>query len=66
MVASQRQLGRYIQFKSFSGYKYFTFLTVASCSKGNNFHGFCLSKLFGEKYKHTELALKFVQKQYSS
>ena len=31
--------------------------------KGNGFLRFFLSKGFGEKYKHTELALNFEQKQ---
>ena len=43
-------------------FTYFTFLTVTSCQRGTNFYGFLLGKGFREKCKHTELALKFIQK----
>ena len=36
---------------------------MTSCSRGTNFYDFFWSKDFGVKYKHTELALNFVQKQ---
>ena len=37
---------------------------VTSCYRGTNFHWFFLTKRFSEKYKHIELALHFIQKQY--
>ena len=47
-------------------YTYFTFITLTSCQKERIFMDVFLSKGFGEKCKHTEIALNFVQKQYFS
>ena len=54
MAASQKQLQIYIYFRN--SYTYFTF----------QFFMFLLSKDFGKKRKHAELALNYVCKQYFS
>ena len=58
MAASQRQLQRYI---------FFSFLTRRRHAREERvFMNIFLSEGFGEKSKHTELALNFIQKQYFS
>ena len=66
MAASQRQLQWYIHFKSYHGYTYFYKCYRNVMLKKNKFSCFCSSKPSGKKYKHTELALNFAQKQYFS
>ena len=60
MAASQKQLQTYIRFRN--SYTYFTFLTLTPVKEERIFMIFS-SKGFSEEYKHTELALNFVQKQ---
>ena len=48
------------------GYTRFTFLTRRHVKEERIFMNIFLSEGFGEKCKHTELALHFIQKQYFS
>ena len=48
------------------GYTCFTFLTLTSCQREQIFMNISLSEGFSDKFKHTELALNFNQKQYFS
>ena len=59
MAASQRQLQRYIYFRTFK----LDIFYISYCDvmlKRNEFYGFELGKGFHEKCKHTELAINFI------
>ena len=60
MAASQRQLQRHIYFKKFLHIFYISYFDVML--KTNGFLWVFLSNGFGEKCKHTEVALNFVQR----
>ena len=63
MAASHRQLKRNIFILEVLKLHIFYVSYCDVMLKRNNFYGFLLGKAFRKKFKHTELALNFFQKQ---
>ena len=66
MAASQRQLQRYIYSRNSRLHMFYISYSDVMLKRNEFLCIFFLSEGFGEKCKHTELALNFIQKQYFS
>ena len=66
MAAFKRQLQRYIYFRNSRSHMFYISYSDVMLKRNEIFMNIFLSEGFGEKRKHTEVALNFIQKQYFS